>query len=107
VRATLSCTVLALLGACASTQWAKDGGETADPQVLSECSQQAWGRTQYAQMSGASVPVQAVQQGKSGLAPTANSNSVRFPQSDVQEQMFFNLCMREKGYDLVPAAPDQ
>jgi hypothetical protein len=27
---------------------------------------------------------------------------VRFPQPDVQEQNFFNLCMREKGYDLMP-----
>jgi hypothetical protein len=93
---------LVLLGACASEQWAKDSGEVATREIISECSQQAWARARYAQMSNPSVPAQVLQQDKSGRS-TASYDSVRFPQPDVQEQNFFNLCMREKGYDLMPA----
>ncbi len=100
-KAVLACALALLLGACATEQWAKDSGEIATREIISECSQQAWSRARYAQMSNPSVPVQVLQQDKAGRA-TATYDSVRFPQSDVQEQNFFNLCMREKGYDLVP-----
>jgi hypothetical protein len=55
-------------------------------------------------MANQGVPAQVVQQDKSGRA-TASSDSVRFPQSDVQEQTYFNLCMKERGYNLVPIKP--
>jgi len=101
VRSILPCTLLALLGACASAEWVKDG-QTAEAPILAECSQQAWSRARYAQMSNPnSVPAQVVQQDRLGRA-TISSDPVRFPQADLQEQSFFNLCMRERGYDLVP-----
>jgi hypothetical protein len=104
VRPILSCTLLALLAACASAEWVNSGGQMADEPVLAQCSQQAWSRAHREQMANPGIPVQVVQQGKPGQA-TVSSDSVRFPQSDVQEQTYFNLCMKEKGYDLIPIKP--
>ena len=101
VRSILSCTLLALLGACASEEWVSSGGQIADAPVLAQCSQQAWARVQSEQMGKGGVPAQVVQQDRSGRT-AVTSDSVRFPQSDVQEQTYFNLCMKEKGYDFVP-----
>jgi len=45
---------------------------------------------------------------KSGQITTTTSitpGSTPFPQADVQEQTFFNLCMKELGYDYVPITP--
>ena len=98
---TLSCILLPLLGACASGEWVKAGGEIADEPVLAQCEQQAWARAQREQMSNAaSAPVPQDTSGRPG-----SSASVRLPQSDVQQQTFFNLCMKEKGYDFVPIGP--
>jgi len=95
----LSCVLLALLGACASAEWVKAGGEIADEPVLAQCSQQAWTRARSAQMSNtASPPVPEDASRRS----TATSS---FPQPDMQEQTLFNLCMKEQGYDYVPIQP--
>jgi hypothetical protein len=56
---------------------------------------------QREQTANQGIPAQVVQQDRSGRASTS-SDSVRFPQADVQQQTYFNLCMKEKGYDLVP-----
>jgi len=105
VRSILSCAFLALLGGCASGEWVKNNGDLADEPVLAQCSQQAWARTRQAQMSNpSSVPAQVVQQDKAGRS-TTTYDSVRLPQADVQEQTFFNLCMKELGYDYVPVTP--
>jgi hypothetical protein len=79
------------------------GGQMADEPVLAQCSQQAWARVQRERMGQSGVPTQVVQD-KSGRA-AVSSDSVRFPQADVQEQTYFNLCMKEQGYDLVPIKP--
>jgi hypothetical protein len=89
-----------LLGACASAHWANDKGETATPEILAACNQQAWARARYEQP--AAVPVQVVQKDRSGRV-TTSWDQARFPQADAREQSFFNLCMRERGYDLSPA----
>ena len=104
VRSILSCTLLALLGACASEEWVSSGGQIADAPVLAQCSNQAWARVQREQTANQGVPAQVVQQDKFGRA-TTSSDSVRFPQADVQQQTYFNLCMKERGYDLVPIKP--
>lgn len=104
MRPILPCALLALLGACASAEWVNSAGQIADEPVLAQCSQQAWARVRSEQMANPGVPVQVVQQDKSGQA-TASSDSVRFPQADVQEQTYFNLCMKAKGYDFVPIKP--
>jgi hypothetical protein len=100
----LSCALLALLAACASAEWVNTAGQIADAPVLAQCSQQAWARVQSEQMGKGGVPAQVLQQDRSGRA-AVTSDSVRFPQSDVQEQTYFNLCMKEKGYDLIPIKP--
>ena len=105
MRRLLACVLQLALCACATEQWAKDGGEVADRKVLAECSQQSWARARYQQMANpTAVPAPMVQQNKAGTAFGVTSNPVPFPQQDVQDQNYFNLCMREKGYDLVPVA---
>lgn len=104
MRSILSIASVALLAACASAEWVNSGGQMADEPVLAQCSQQAWARAHREQMANQGVPVPIVQRDKSGRS-TVSSDSVRFPQSDVQEQTYFNLCMRESGYDLVPIKP--
>ena len=99
-KSTLCYALLVLLGACASAEWVKNG-ELADEPVLAQCSQQAWARAHREQMANPGVPVQVLQQDKSGRS-TVTSDSVRFPQADVQEQTYFNLCMKERGYEFVP-----
>lgn len=101
MRSILACALLALLGACASAEWVNNSGQIADAPVLAQCSQQAWARVQREQTANQGIPAQVVQQDRSGRASTS-SDSVRFPQADVQQQTYFNLCMKEKGYDLVP-----
>jgi hypothetical protein len=99
----LACALPLALGACVSEQWAKDSGEVADRNVLSDCSQRSMARASYEQMAYPnSVQAPMLQRSRSGNAFGVTSNPVPFPQRDVQEQTFFNLCMKEKGYDLVP-----
>jgi hypothetical protein len=110
VRFILSCALLPLLGGCASGEWVKSSGELAGEPVLAQCSQQAWARSRHEQMTGASAPVpgSVMQTTKSGQITTTTSitpGSTPFPQADVQEQTFFNLCMKELGYDYVPITP--
>lgn len=100
-RSIFFCTLLTLLAACASAEWVNNSGQIADEPVLAQCTQQAWARVQRERMGQGGVPAQVVQQDKSGRA-TTSSNSVPFPQADVQEQTYFNLCMKEKGYEYVP-----
>lgn len=105
MRSILSSAFLALLGGCASGEWVKSSGELAGEPVLAQCSQQAGARTRQAQMSNpSSVPAQVAQQDKT-RRPTTTYDPVRVPQADVQEQTFFNLCMKEQGYDYVPITP--
>jgi outer membrane biogenesis lipoprotein LolB len=104
VRSTLSIALLALLAACASAEWVNSGGQMADEPVLTQCSQQAWARAHYEQMGKGGIPAQVIQRDKSGRA-AVTSDSISLTQSDVQEQTYFNLCMKEKGYDLVPIKP--
>jgi hypothetical protein len=101
VRSILPCTLLAVLGACATEEWVNSGGQIADAPVLAQCTQQAWARVQREQMGKTGVPAQVVQQDKSGRT-AVSSDSVPIPQADVQEQTYFNLCMKERGYSLVP-----
>jgi hypothetical protein len=101
-KAVLACVVL--LGACASEEWRKENGEAATQQVISECTQQAMARASAeALASGTYVGVPGGTGARTGRtelprdqAPPSNTG--------IQEQTFFNLCMREKGYELVPAA---
>lgn len=86
MRVLLSCVLLVLLTACASGEWVKAGGELADEPVLIQCSQQAGTRAHSEQMSTPSAPVPGS------------------PKSD-QEQIFFNQCMTELGYNYVPITP--
>jgi len=86
MRAFLSRVLPLLLTACASGEWVKSGGELADEPVLIQCSQQAGARARSEQMSAASAPMPGS------------------PQSD-QQQIFFNQCMKEQGYDYVPIMP--
>jgi hypothetical protein len=81
-QAIIACT--ALLGACASVEWVKSGGEIADEPVLIQCSQQAGVRARSEQMSAAPAPGS--------------------PQSG-REQTLFNQCMTELGYNYVPITP--
>jgi len=102
MRRLLACVVPIVLGACASEQWAKDNGEVADRKVVSECTQQSMARASFDRMAyPTSVPTPVLQQNRAGTAATVTSNPVAFPQQGMQEQRFFNLCMKEKGYDLV------
>lgn len=94
----LAYALLVLLGACASTEWTNSGGQIADAPVLAQCEQQAWARVHHEQMANTASP-----QDKSGQATTAASATL--PQPDVQEQTYFNLCMKERGYGLVPIKP--
>jgi len=96
-----ACALLALLGGCASAQWTNDRGETATRDVLSECTQRSMARASAEDLaSGTYVSA------PSGMG--ARTGRIEFPRSQVppsntgiQEQRFFNLCMKEKGYDLV------
>jgi len=92
-----------LVGACASTQWMNDKGEAANQQIISECTYQAGARQSAEALAGGTYVSAAG-------APGAMTGRTEFPRSQVppsntgvQEQGFFNLCMRQKGYDLVPA----
>jgi len=105
MRRLVACVLQLALCACATEQWAKDGGEVADRKVLSECSQQSWARARYEQMAyPTAVPTPIVQKNKAGTVFGVTFTPVPFPQQDLQEQTFFNLCMKDKGYALVPAA---
>jgi hypothetical protein len=114
MRAILVLMVLAacfgLLNACAPMHWAKDGADaTATQQVLSACSGQAKLRAQAeASFDQTYVPMQVLQTGKSGFPTWINGtwDQRRFPDASWQEQSFFNLCMKESGYELVPVPPD-
>ena len=86
MKVPLSCVLPVLLTACASGEWVKAGGELADEPVLIQCAQQAGTRARSEQMSAASAPMPGS------------------PQSD-QQQIFFNQCMKEQGYDYVPIGP--
>jgi hypothetical protein len=98
----MPCAVLLLVGACASEErWVKDNGEAADPQVVSECSRYAWGQAHYSQMSNPAFPFQVLVQDKSERPGSIRSHA------EMQEQTLFDLCMRKKGYDLVPAKAEQ
>lgn len=100
-RSILCCTLLAMLGACASAEWVSNAGQIADAPVLAQCSQQAWARVRREQMANAaSAPVPLDTSGR-----VSTLDSAHLPQSDVQEQTYFNLCMKEKGYELVPIKP--
>ena len=91
-----------ILGACASAQWVKDR-EPATREILSECTQQSMARANAESLaSGTYVGVQSV--GGTGRTEMAR-NQVPPPSTGIQEQTFFNLCMKKKGYELVPAAP--
>jgi hypothetical protein len=105
MKRLLTCVLPLALGACASEQWVKDSGEVADRKVLSECSQQSWARARYEQMVyPTAVPTPVVQRNKAGSGFALTSNPVPFPQRDLQEQTFFDLCMKEKGYGLASAS---
>lgn len=94
MRSILSCVLLALLSAC-SAEWVNSGGQIADEPVLAQCSQQAAARARNAQMANTG----------SKPAPQDTSGGALTSQSDVQEQNFFNLCMKERGYSFIPAGP--
>jgi len=110
MRVILVLMVLGLLTACAPMHWAKNGAEaTATQQILSACSQQAKLRARAeASFDPSYVPVQVLQTGKSGFPTWTNGSWDQRPFADAswQEQSFFNLCMKENGYELVPDAPD-
>jgi hypothetical protein len=94
---------LLLLAACASEQWAKDSGEPATRQILSECTQQSMARASAeALSSGTYVGAQNVAGGSIGRTEMSR-NQIPPPSTGIQEQTYFNLCMKEKGYNLVPA----
>ena len=86
MRSILPSAFLALLGGCASGEWVKSSGELADEPVLIQCSQQAGTRARSEQMSTATAPAPG--------SPQPNP-----------EQIFFNQCMAELGYNYVPITP--
>src|SRR5262249_55484325 len=105
MRRLVACVLQLALCACATEQWAKDGGEVADRKVLSECSQQSWARARYEQMAyPTAVPTPVVQNNKAEPVWGVPSPPAPFPQQDRQEKPFFTLCMKERGYALAPAA---
>jgi hypothetical protein len=95
-------TLTALLAGCANTHWANDKGEVAAQQTISDSSQRAMGRASAeAVANGTYVSAQSNAGARTGRtefprnqAPPANTG--------IQEQTFFNMCMKEKGYELVP-----
>ena len=97
---------LGLLNACAPMHWTKDGADaTARQQVLSACSLQARQRAQAeVSFDRSYMPAQVLQTGKSGFPTWSNGtwDQQRFPDTRWEEQTFFNLCMKENGYELVP-----
>ena len=103
MRLILSCALLVLAGACASTQWANDKGETASQQIISECTYQASARQSAETTTGGTY---ISSQSNAG----ARTGRTEYPWSQVppsstgiQEQSYFNLCMKRNGYELVPA----
>ena len=79
-----------------------DRGEGATREVLSECSQKSMARADAeALASGTYLSAQGNLGGRTGRTEFPRSQ-VPPPSTGIQEQTFFNLCMREKGYTLAP-----
>jgi hypothetical protein len=82
----------------------KESGELASRQVISECTQQAMARASAeALASGTYVGVPSGTGARTGRTELPR-DQVPPSNTGIQEQTFFNLCMKEKGYDLVPTA---
>jgi len=97
--------LLAFLGGCASAQWTDDRGEIATRETLSACSLQSMARASAEELgSGTYVAAQSNMGARTGRTEFPRSQ-VPPPNTGIQEQTFFNLCMKEKGYDLAPTAP--
>ena len=93
-----------LLGACASEEWRKESGDVATRRVISECTHQAMAR---AHAEGLATGTYVGAQSNMG----ARTGRTEFPRDQgppantgIREQGLFNLCMKERGYDLVPAS---
>ena len=103
LRLTSRCALLAVLGGCAQAQWTNDRGEVATREVLSECSQQSMARADAQALAGGTyVSAQSNMGARTGRTEFPRTQ-VPPPNTGIQEQTFFNLCMKEKGYDLAPA----
>jgi len=97
--------LLALLGGCASAQWTNDRGETATREVLSECTQRSMARASAEEFaSGTYVSAPSAMGARTGRIEFPRSQ-VPPPNTGIQEQTFFNLCMKEKSYGLVGTKP--
>jgi hypothetical protein len=94
-------TLTALLAACANTHWANDKGEVAAQQTISDCSQRSMARASgEAVANGTYVSAQSNAGARTGRTEFPR-NQVPAANTGIQEQTFFNMCMKEKGYDLV------
>jgi len=94
-----------LLCACASEEWRKESGEVATREIISECTHQAMARASAEGLAtGTYVGMQSNMGARAGRTEFPRDQS---PPSNtgIQEQTFFNLCMREKGYNLVGTKP--
>ncbi|HXZ54383.1 MAG TPA: hypothetical protein VEH03_02875 [Burkholderiales bacterium] len=102
-KAILAPALALTLAACASTHWANDKGEIASQQIISECEHQASARAAAETLaSGTYVSAQGGAGAKTGRTEVP-WNQAPPPNTGIQEQTFFNLCMKQKGYDLTPA----
>ena len=94
-----------MLCACAAEQWRNDRGEIATREILSECSQHSMARASAEEISGGTYLSAPSNMGTRTGRTEFPRSQVPPPNTGIQEQTFFNLCMREKGYDLVGTKP--
>jgi outer membrane murein-binding lipoprotein Lpp len=93
-----------LLGGCASAQWTSEKGDAASQQVISECTFQASARQSVEALAGGTYVSTQSNAGAMTGRTEFPRNQVPPSSTGIQEQAFFNLCMRQKGYELVPEA---
>lgn len=98
--------IVGLLGGCTPMRWTKNGVDsTTMEKDISACSTQARIEAQSEDLTEqAYIPVPMAQQDGQGQ-PVVVWGQRRVTDPGVREQSRFNLCMKAKGYELVPAAP--
>lgn len=103
MRPAVLCIPAVLICACTSMNWANSAGETASQQVISECTYRAAAQTGADTLaSGTYVSAQSNAGARTGRTEYP-WNQTPPSNTGIQEQASFNLCMRERGYELVPA----
>lgn len=98
----------ALLSGCTPMQWVKaDGTPEQLDQDSIQCQQDAWREARLRYWQYPPIPAVVVQdaQGRRFLAGGSGPFASPFADPLLEESRLAQLCMLQKGYELVPVAP--